>query len=51
MADADSLKQNLTIAEISPSKLLEGATPRSLDEWQIAPQLWDVVRFEVDHRD
>ena len=51
MADADSLKQVLTIAEISPSKLLEGATPRSLDEWQIAPQLWDAVRFEVDHRD
>ena len=51
MADADSLKQNLTIAEISPSKLLEGATPRLIDEWQIAPQLWDAVRFEVDHRD
>lgn len=51
MADADSLKQNLTIAEISPSKLLEGATPRLIDEWQIAPQLWDAVRFEVDHRE
>ena len=51
MADADSLKQNLTIAEISPSKLLEGATPRLIDEWQIAPQLWDAIRFEVDHRD
>ncbi len=51
MADADSLKQNLTIVEISPSKLLEGATPRLIDEWQIAPQLWDAVRFEVDHRD
>lgn len=31
--------------------LLKGETPRLLDEWQDIPQLWDAVRFEVDHRD
>jgi hypothetical protein len=30
--------------------LLNGETPRLIDEWQIAPQLWDVIRFTVDHR-
>ena len=31
--------------------MLEGETPRLIDEWQIAPKLWDAVRFEVDHRE
>ena len=31
--------------------MLRGATPRLIDEWQLAPQLWDAVRFEVDHRE
>ena len=30
--------------------LLEGATPRLIDEWQLAPRLWDKVRNEVDRR-
>lgn len=42
--------ENLRMAQISPSILLAGATPRLIDEWQIAPGLWDAVRFEVDHR-
>ncbi len=37
-------------ANIDPNLLLEGATPRLIDEWQIAPKLWDAVRFTVDHR-
>ena len=49
MADQDSLERNLQIADFKPSRLLEGATPRLLDEWQIAPKLWDTVRFAVDH--
>ena len=49
MADQDSLKRNLQIADFKPSRLLEGAKPRLLDEWQIAPKLWDAVRFSVDH--
>lgn len=50
MAEPNQLKQNLALADISPSLLLEGETPRLIDEWQIAPKLWDAVRFEVDHR-
>ncbi|MDE6553761.1 MAG: DUF4143 domain-containing protein [Muribaculaceae bacterium] len=37
-------------ANIDPDLLLDGATPRLIDEWQIAPKLWDAVRFTVDHR-
>jgi predicted AAA+ superfamily ATPase len=51
MDDPDELTQNISLATISPRKLLEGDTPRLIDEWQLAPQLWDVIRFEVDHRD
>jgi hypothetical protein len=49
--DDPSFKQaNLTTASINPGLLLNGATPRLIDEWQIAPQLWDAIRFTVDHR-
>lgn len=41
---------NLQMAQINPSTLLIGDSPRLIDEWQIAPELWDAVRFEVDHR-
>lgn len=42
---------DLELANISPKRLLSGATPRLVDEWQLAPHLWDTARFEVDHRD
>lgn len=42
--------QNLQLAELDPLLLLEGPTPRLVDEWQLAPQLWDAVRYEVDQR-
>lgn len=35
---------------VSPGLLLEGATPRLLDEWQVEPDLWNVVRHAVDDR-
>ena len=50
MADPEKENQNLTMAEINPKRLLKGEIPRLIDEWQIAPKLWDAVRFEVDHR-
>lgn len=43
-------KTNIATADVDPSLLLQGANPRLIDEWQIAPILWDAVRFEVDHR-
>lgn len=46
----DKDKDYLSLAEIKPSLLLKGDTPLLLDEWQLAPQLWDTVRFEVDKR-
>ena len=51
MQDPVKKKQNLIMAELEPAILLEGATPRLIDEWQLAPQLWDAIRFEVDKRD
>lgn len=51
MDDPEYLEQNIELANLSPRKILEGATPRLIDEWQLAPQLWDAARFEVDHRD
>ena len=51
MDDPEYMNQNVELANLSPKKLLAGATPRLIDEWQLAPQLWDAARFEVDHRD
>ena len=42
--------QNKKIAELSPDLVLEGDTPRLIDEWQEVPSLWDSVRYEVDNR-
>lgn len=50
MADPDTRTQNLTLAQVNVSRLLQGSVPRLIDEWQIAPQLWDAVRNEVDKR-
>ena len=50
MDDPEYMDQNIELASLSPKKLLAGATPRLIDEWQLAPQLWDAARFEVDHR-
>lgn len=50
MSKPDNLKQNMMLADINPSLLLTGDVPRLIDEWQIAPKLWDAVRYEVDHR-
>ena len=49
MNDPDSYAQNLELAKIKPSKILEGKRPRLIDEWQMAPNLWDAVKFHADH--
>ena len=38
-------------AQTNPQRLLAGDNPRLIDEWQIAPELWDAIRFDVDHSD
>lgn len=49
LQDPDNRENYLNLAEILPSKLLEGEKPRLLDEWQIAPVLWDAVRTKIDN--
>lgn len=50
MQDPDTSSSHLALADTKPSLLLQGSTPRLIDEWQMAPVLWDAVRFEVDQR-
>ena len=50
VADPEIKERNLTMASTNIKRLLKGDTPRLIDEWQIAPKLWDAIRFEVDHR-
>ena len=50
LQDRKRSRQYMMIAELNPAKLLEGETPRLIDEWQMAPVLWDTVRDEVDER-
>ena len=47
----DQSAQLIKLADISPGILLQGKTPRLIDEWQLAPTLWDAARFEIDHRE
>lgn len=50
LGDAAVLKQSMQMIEISPKSLLEGETPRLIDEWQALPPIWDSIRSEVDKR-
>ncbi|MFA6820212.1 MAG: DUF4143 domain-containing protein [Bacteroidaceae bacterium] len=50
MSDTGSREQNIKLANVDPHLILDGPTPRLIDEWQVAPVLWDAIRFEVDHR-
>ena len=51
MDQPDKTKQFQELAQINPQILLEGEVPVLIDEWQIAPNLWNTVRYEVDKRD
>ena len=51
LQDPDNTASYLAMADVKPSLLLKGETPRLIDEWQMAPVLWDAIRFEVDKRD
>jgi hypothetical protein len=50
MDDSKKKEQYKLFAEENPELILDGATPRMIDEWQLAPTLWDAVRYTVDHR-
>ena len=51
MDDPEKRDHNVLMARIRPSELLDGEPPRLIDEWQIAPVLWDAIRYRVDHGD
>jgi len=50
LQDPDMTKRYLATADVKPSLLLQGENPRLIDEWQMAPVLWDAVRTAVDKR-
>lgn len=50
LQDPDRRESYLQTADVKPSILLNGANPRLIDEWQVAPALWDAVRADVDRR-
>ena len=50
LGDSSVLKQSAQLIELSPQTLLEGETPRLIDEWQALPPIWDSIRSEVDKR-
>jgi len=50
LGDSAVLKQSEQLIELSPKTLLEGKTPRLIDEWQALPPIWDSIRSEVDRR-
>lgn len=46
----DAAPSAVELAELDPAGLLAGETPRLIDEWQLAPTLWNVIRHEIDDR-
>ena len=50
MDEPSKRETNIQMSEIDPGRLLKGKPPRLIDEWQIAPKLWDAARYEVDTR-
>ena len=50
LGDSAVLKQSSGLIEISPKTLLDGDTPRLIDDWQALPPIWDSIRSEVDRR-
>lgn len=42
--------QYTLFAEDNPDIILDGATPRLIDEWQLVPTIWDAIRYKIDHR-
>lgn len=43
-------ERNKILIETSPDKILNGDNPRLLDEWQLFPSLWDIIRYDIDHK-
>jgi predicted AAA+ superfamily ATPase len=48
--NVDRDMQVRSLINIAPERLLQGETPRLIDEWQVEPKLWDYIRHEIDDR-
>jgi len=48
MQDEDNSDKYIKAADAQPSLLLDGDAPRLIDEWQMAPNLWNAVRHRID---
>lgn len=46
----DTTPQAIELASLDPHTVLAGKTPRLIDEWQLAPSLWNAIRHEIDDR-
>lgn len=50
VGDPNNNFSNRQLAELNPTLILQGETPRMIDEWQEVPALWDAARAEIDKR-
>ncbi len=50
VGDPNNNFSNRQLAELNPAMILQGDTPRMIDEWQEVPAIWDAVRAEIDRR-
>ncbi|MGI6258518.1 MAG: ATP-binding protein [Anaerolineaceae bacterium] len=50
MQDPANQENYLQLADLNPALLLQGEKPRLLDEWQMTPQIWDAIRFDIDKK-
>lgn len=50
VGDSENNFSNRQLAELNPTLVLQGDTPRTIDEWQEVPSLWDATRAEIDRR-
>lgn len=50
MDDPRRRSQYILFSEDNPELILDGPTPRLIDEWQLAPKIWDAIRYTIDHR-
>ena len=51
MDETGKMEEHIILARTKPERILSGDHPRLIDEWQLAPMLWDAIRFNVDHAD
>lgn len=49
ISSPEDIEQYKNLVYINPQLILEGDKPRLIDEWQNIPQIWDSIRFDVDH--